>query len=72
MTEVAEILSDFLTKYDFLQILNFSALDPEFLGMFVHTHCSSKGMPSTCWNSHIMAPDLAEIPGACPRCVINI
>lgn len=66
-----KIPSDFLTKYDFLWTLNFRALGPEFLGMFAHMHCSSKGVPSTCWNYYTWSPDIAEIPGACSRCVIK-
>lgn len=70
-TEVAEIPSDFLTKDAFLWTLNFSVLAKDFLGMFAHLHCSSKSVPSTCWNNYNMVPDLAEIPGTCSRCVIN-
>lgn len=70
-TEEAEIPGDFLTKDAFLLTLNFSALGQEFLGMFAHIHCSSKGVPSTCWNNYSISPDLAEIPGTCSRCVIN-
>lgn len=69
--EMTEIPSDFLRKYDFLWTLNFSTLGPKFLGMFPCSHCSSKGVPPTCWNYYSMSPDLAEIPGACSRCVIN-
>lgn len=75
VTKVAKIPSGFPIKCSCFvhseRISEFWTLEPEFLCMFAHIHCASKGVPWTCWNYDAISPDLTEISGACSRCVMN-